>query len=115
MQLNTTIATDGKGLWSSTSTDVQCTSASLAYCTPECDFGELRVYFDTESWLVDEVGLVYTDPGFLKNLKSLLASEGINTVDINYSEAGMQADDYVSFDVGAEFIQSWLALGYRFC
>jgi hypothetical protein len=55
---------------------------------------------------------VYTDPGFLKNLKGLLASEGIMTVDVDYSEAGMQGDDYVSFDVGAEFIQSWLALGY---
>ena len=112
MQINTAIATNGEGLWSNSATSVYCTLAELAYCTPECDFGELRVYYDTSTWAVNSQGLVYTDPGFLKNLKGLLASEGIMTVDVDYSEAGMQGDDYVSFDVGTEFIRSWLALGY---
>jgi hypothetical protein len=112
MQINTAIAANGKGLWSNTATSVYCTVAELAYCTPECDFGELRVYYDTDTWAVNTQGLVYTDPGFLKNLKGLLTSEGINVEDLGYSEAGMQDDDYVSFDVGAEFIRSWLALGH---
>jgi hypothetical protein len=27
--------------------------------------------------------------------------------DVDYSEQGMQGDNYVSFDVGAKFLKSW--------
>jgi hypothetical protein len=30
-------------------------------------------------------------------------------VDLCYSEQGMQGDDYVSFDIGADFLRSWEA------
>ena len=112
MQINTAIATNGGGLWSSTSTSVYCTDASIAYCNEESDWGELRVYYDTLTWDIDTLGLVYTDPGFLKNIKRLFTAAGIDVEDLSYSEQGMQGDDYVSFDVGPQFIKGWLAAGY---
>ena len=110
MQINTDIATTGKGLWSSVSAAVQCTHIKLAYCDEECSWGELRVYYDTATWDVNAQGLVYTDPGFLNDLKQLLTLRGLDVEDLSYSEAGMQGDDYVSLDVGTVFIRSWLGI-----
>ena len=53
-------------------------------------------------------GLIYTDPLFLEEFKLLLAQESLDNSDISYSEQGMQGDDYVSFDVGYNFLKSWL-------
>jgi hypothetical protein len=112
MQINTTIATNGRGLWSNSSTSVYCTDASIAYCNEESDWAELRVYFDTSTWDIDSLGLVYTDPGFLKNIKRLFTAAGINVEDLGYSEQGMQGDDYVSLDAGPLFIAAWRAAGH---
>ena len=53
-------------------------------------------------------GFIYTDPLFLHTLKMYMYDMGIDTTDITYSEQGMQGDDYVSFDVGSKFINSFV-------
>ena len=112
MQINTDIATTGRGFWSSVSAAVHCTDISMAYCDEECSWAELRVYFDTATWDVDAQGLVYTDPGFLNDLKQLLTDRGLVVEDLSYSEQGMQGDDYVSLDAGPLFIAAWCAAGH---
>ena len=101
--------TSGNGLWSNVAKSVQVTGLNLDYINEEGDFGELRVYFDTQSWNVNENGLVYTDKNFLKELKNFLAEQNLGT-DVYYSEQGMQGDNYVSLDCEIEFINSFKSL-----
>ena len=107
MQTFTTLHTNGKGYWSNTAKAVDVTRLALQYCTAERDFGELCVYFTSASWDVDTLGLIYTDPLFMQELREYLVSLGFTAEeanDVSYSEQGMQTDEYVSCDVGAEFI-----------
>lgn len=105
---NVTLRTNGQGLWTGVAAPVRVTELVLAYVDDEQSFGELRVRFDTESWDVESKGLIYTDPQFLSELKVALHLKGFNVSDLHYSEHGMQGDDYVSFDIGAKFIASFL-------
>ena len=107
MQTFTTLHTNGQGLWSDIATAVDITKLDLQYVSNERDFGELCVYFNTDSWDVNTNGLVYTDPLFLFELREYLVSLGFTAEeaqDVSYSEQGMQTDAYVSCDVGLDFI-----------
>jgi hypothetical protein len=99
--------TAGNGYWSNVAKEVDIEDMQISYCSEEKDFGELRVYFATEDWNVEEDGLIYTDKLFIKQLNSFLVEQGLTKVD--YSEQGMQGDNYVSCDVGADFIKAWEA------
>lgn len=99
--------TSGDGYWSNAAKVVQITDIKLGYCAEEKDFGELCVYFNTATWDVEQDGLIYTDKLFLQELNAFLAKHGLGEAE--YSEQGMQGDDYVSLDVGAEFIAKWEA------
>jgi hypothetical protein len=102
--------TDGKrGLWSNVAKAVEIVDMRIGYCTDEKDFGELCVYFNTDTWDIEQDGLIYTDTGFMAELQAFLKAHGLAGDDVDYSEQGMQGDDYVSCDVGKEFIDSWLA------
>jgi hypothetical protein len=102
------IPTDGSGYWSSIAKEVFVTEMEISYLNDESDFGELRVYFNTEDWNVDSDGLIYTDKLFLETLKSYMIDMGYDSSDVSYSEQGMQGDKYVSFDVGSKFINSFM-------
>ena len=93
------IQTSGTGLWSNAVKNVHCVGFTVPYCNEHHDFGELRVIFDTDTWNVDEDGLIYTGPAFLVAIR-----EAFGTNDIEYSEQDMQGADFVSFDVGREFL-----------
>ena len=99
-------STSGDGYWSNVSKDVEVTDMKLGYVNDEQDFGELRVYFDTATWNVNKDGLIYTDSKFKQDLMQFVKQQGL-VVDLCYSEQGMQGDNYVSLDVGAEFLDSW--------
>lgn len=101
------IKTAGDGFWSTHQQNVQCTIAEVSYVNSPQTFGELRVYFDTNSWNVDESGLIYTDDGFLAGVHEAFKLAGFDPSDIEYSEQGMQGDNYVSMDVGEKFLTSW--------
>ena len=95
------IETSGTGLWSNVIKEVKTTGYTIPY-NNDFDFGELRVYFDTNTWNVDDDGLIYTDPAFLDCIR-----EAFGTDDIDYSEMGMQGNGFVSFDVGQEFLMMY--------
>jgi hypothetical protein len=97
----------GDGYWTTFSGQVRCTVADVPYINDEADFGELRVYFNTQDWDVDEVGLIYTDSKFIAEVKEIFKAAGFDSSDISYSEQGMQGDDYVSMDVGQKFLKDW--------
>ena len=99
--------TAGDGYWSNTAKSVEIVDMQIAYVADDKDFGELRVYFNTADWDVNEDGLIYTDKEFLHELNVFLVEQGLCPVD--YSEQGMQGDNYVSLDVEEEFIALWEA------
>ena len=96
------IVTSGFGLWSDKIKEVKTTKYSIPYINEDCDFGELRVYFDKNTWNVETDGLIYTDPAFLESIRVAFGCRNIE-----YSEQGMQGDNFVSFDVGAEFLNMY--------
>jgi len=104
------LSTDGSGYWSDRSAQVPVTGLDLSYVAHGETFGELRVYFDTDSWDIDDHGLIYTDRRFIKELHDLLRGVNLDPEDVHYSEQGMQGHDYVSLDVGAKFIKSFKTL-----
>jgi hypothetical protein len=98
--------TSGDGYWSNVKKAVEITDMQLGYVNDEGDFGELRVYFNTDTWNVNTDGLIYTDSLFKQQLMAFIAQHGL-VVDLCYSEQGMQGDNYVSLDVGKDFLDSW--------
>jgi hypothetical protein len=113
-----TLNTNGRGYWSRTATAVEIVDIRVAYINDERDFGELRVYFNTDGeelgssfWDVNTDGLIYTDKQFISELQAFLDAQSLPGRDVSYSEQGMQGDNYVSFDIGRDFINSWDAKG----
>lgn len=102
-----TFSTDGKGYWSRAQKTVEITDMRVTYVNDERDFGELRVYFNTKDWDVNVDGLIYTDKLFLSQLREFLDQQGLQGRDVDYSEQGMQGDNFVSLDVGKKFLAAW--------
>jgi len=106
-----TIKTGGNGLWSIEEKKVKLTNMFVDGVYG--DFGELRVYFDLKTWDPDEDGLIYTDDLWLKQFREKLITIGYTekaVKDIDYSEQGMQGDDYVSLDCGIKFMGEYFTL-----
>ena len=106
-KVNVTLNTNGCGYWSEVAKPVKIVSINVPWVDDEEEGGELHVYFDTASWDVNTDGLIYTDRQFESELKAFLNSIGLCGEDITYSEQGMQGNDYVSLDVGPDFIKSY--------
>ena len=106
IEVNAVLQTSGDGYWSDVAKCVTVTGISVGYISEDADFGELCVYFN-DSWDVDNDGLIYTDTQFMGDLQDMLTLMGLDGSDVDYSEQGMQGDDYVSCDVGAAFIASY--------
>jgi len=100
------LETAGDGYWSDVAKTVNVTKISVPYVNEDEDFGELCVYFDKQ-WDTRKDGLIYTDSQFLTQLKERLTDCGFDATDVDYSEQGMQGNDYVSLDVGEKFLKSW--------
>jgi hypothetical protein len=98
----------GDGYWSSFQGLVRVTQIELAYTNDEGNFGELRAFFDAGTWDVDQQGLIYTDSQWIEEFRAMSKSLGFSpkaVEDISYSEQGMQGDNFVSMDVGQDFMQ----------
>ena len=110
IKVSKTLKTNGKGFWTSVAKSVRITGLSLRH-DEEFNYGELQVMFSEKSWDVDRYGYIYTDDLFLKQLRKYLISIGLDSSDVNYSEQGMQGDNYVSLDAGPNFIESFKKVG----
>jgi hypothetical protein len=99
--------TEGDGLWSGARKKVRIIGLSLN------DAFDFKVYFLTEgqdSWDPYKDGLIYTDEGWLRSLRANLKILGFSDRSINsidYSEQGMQGDDFVSLDADDPFIKEF--------
>ena len=107
-KVTATLHTNGNGYWSNKRKAVEITGLQLSYTNDELDFGELRVFFNTNTWDTYKDGLIYTDKQFMRELVELLTVQGFDASDVSYSEQGMQGDTYVSCDVGECFINTFM-------
>jgi hypothetical protein len=111
--------TDGKGYWSTIKKSVTLTKLQISSVNKsgllDSDHGELRVYFDPTTWeattrqMKGGDGLIYTDKRWMREFRKLLISygfskEAVKEENLSYSEMGMQGVDYVSLDIGKEFL-----------
>ena len=103
-----TFHTDGSGLWSRHAGPVNTTELQMSRFSNNS--GELRVYFDKTTWSIRKHGLIYTDEQFLRELKAEFEKLNVNASRLDYSEQGMQGDNYVSFDVNKTFMKDFEAL-----
>jgi len=116
-QLKLKLHVEGTGCWTSWSGDVtgtlkfKVTEPSVGPSGTKYEgFAEGRFYLD--DWN-NELGMIYTDPEFMNQLQNSLTGLGfINSQDIDYSEAGMQGEDYVSMDASYDLTQQAIQLGY---
>lgn len=119
MALNRFVQTAGNGLWSSKYGKVKLRNAKARFTfgwMPK-PYGELKVYFYKSTWNPDKHGLIYTDGLWLMEFRKLLAKKGFTKKacnDVDYSEQGMQGDNYVSLDIGYHFYKEWAAKKYYF-
>lgn len=97
--------TNGTSLWSGNAKSIKILEIYLNYIDGT-DHGELHAKFRKSDWNVNRDGLIYTDEGWLKGFNHKLVEMGGTPVD--YSEQGMQGDNYVSLDVGKKFLNSEL-------
>ena len=102
-----TVDTIGDGYWSDTAMEnikIKILPKDPFLVLDNQIYGHLRAYFDKRQWDVNIHGLIYTDSLFIKGVKNLLKAKGFTYYDeIEYSEQGMQGDDYVDFDCGDAF------------
>ena len=101
------IHTNGDGHWSKHARPVGIIDLQIGYISDDQVFGELKVVFDTTTWDTKLHGLIYTDRKFIDELRTYLYSVGLVGIDAEYSEQGMQGRNFVSFDIGKSFIDSW--------
>jgi len=72
------------------------------------NYGELKAYFDTESWDYSSDGYIYGEQEFLDALCEHMSAMNLDVGSVDYSEAGMQGSNYVSMDVDSLFIESFV-------
>jgi hypothetical protein len=115
-KVNFRTQTDGQGYWNSKRKFVTINRIELASFDEDDQFGELRAYFDPVEWDIDEDGLIYSDSTWKYTFVQCMQTLGFSDdaiLHIAYSEQGMQGNDYVSLDVGPDFVRECDAL-YRF-
>ena len=90
------IQTGGDGLWSSRSTIVEVTNITVKW--EGGNLVEINASFDPNTWNVERDGLIYTDKMFLEGLRRKISDlSGVNMT-LDYTEQGMQGDDYISLE-----------------
>lgn len=115
LKLGAVCKTAGNGLWSDEERSVKVLKATIRGFMPEYpSCGDLRVKFSIKTWNTDKHGLIYTDTLWLREFKQLLESRGFSKKAVNevdYSEQGMQGNDYVSLDIDKRFLKEWRERG----
>lgn len=107
------IETDGSGCWTKKSKKVRITKIEWQVNEYDDELGfqpetSCCIYFTNKSWDTGKDNFIYTDQGFMNNLKKYLLSlvergklpKDLPWEDIGYSEQGMQGHDYVHTVLG---------------
>lgn len=101
-----TVSTNGRGLWSNIERKVDIDSIVVHWADMDINDEpwrsvEVRVGFTPETWDINEDGLIYTDTRFTAGVRKILKNRGLALIskDLNYTEQGMQGENYVSMEI----------------
>jgi hypothetical protein len=103
--------TDGRGYWSKSKKKIVHNKLRLWYDSGE-NHGSLNVFFNKEYWDIENHGLIYTDDNWLKEFKAELKRIGFKKFKADFSEQGLQGDNYVDLDVDKSFAKEYFNLLY---
>ena len=96
------IQTAGDGLWSNKKKTVNIKKIEIIE-DKEYDHVYVNLFFTKKSWDVNKYGLIYTDSLFLEEAKAILSYNyrqiKLKWKNLNYTEQGMQGDNYVSMEL----------------
>jgi hypothetical protein len=112
------LTTGGNGDWSNEERTVAVTGVALLHCENDYDENdaddfELRICFNTRSWNNNRHGLIYTDSRWMRELIAHFNKLGLPGRAVDYTEQGMQGDNYVSCCVDKkQFLTTWRKLGF---
>lgn len=113
IKVNFVTRTEG-GYWSEAKRTVHITKISLVNVWRDIKYhAELRAYFNQRNWDVEKHGLIYTDESWIKQFRDELKNMGFSKAavkGVDFSEQGMQGDNYVSLDVREQFIHEYALL-----
>ena len=70
---------------------------------------ELRIFVVPKGYNPDKVGLIYTDPGFEKDMQAFFKKLGMPAWSkVDGSEQGMQGNNYVDMEVWSKRAVNWV-------
>ena len=77
----------------------------------ECEYEGVvvEVKFDSRDWKIEDDGLIYTDSGFLSDLQLFFESKGVDASALEYTEHGMQGEEWVSLEADEAFFRTAIA------
>ena len=113
MKVNFVCNTDGNGVWSREAKAVKIHKINILFYHMDSRTGytgELAAYFNQRTWKLSKHGLIYTDKLWIKEFRDELKNLGFSEKavrSVDYSEQGMQGDNYVSLDAGEAFMKEW--------
>lgn len=93
--------------------DKRDASAIQSFKNGNINSAELRVFFLKREWNIGKHGLIYTDKNWIKDFRNGLVAAGFSlkaSKDVDYSEQGMQGNNYISLDVGKKFLKEAVKL-----
>lgn len=118
-KVNITCRTNGEGLWSNSKRkiihQIEIVSELPDRITYrwESDCSNLRVYFNKKYWDIEKHGLIYTDELWLKSFLEEIKRIGFkNFKKVQYSEQGMQGNNYVDLDIDKNFKKEFFNILY---
>lgn len=99
-QIDILASTNGTGLWADGAIkQVRIIGFTVRTRSDGSECHELRAHFAPDTWSTDADGLVYTDRGWLDEFNKACDALGFTEGTCDFSEQGMQGDDYVSLDI----------------
>ena len=101
-----TLHTSGNGYWGKTAKAVRVTGFAI---WTNGEYTQVNATYNTDDWNPNVDGLIYTDPTFLEELKAYFAAQGVDVSELDYSEHGMQDENFVHLEAGEAFARTAIA------
>jgi flagellar biosynthesis regulator FlaF len=107
MKINVNANNDGSSLWSGVKRETKIYDLDVSrYDDGEDDtYIHLEAFFTKRTWDTSRHGLIYTDNNWIREFRKGLISLGLTpgaARAIDYTEQGMQGDNYVSLSCGGK-------------
>lgn len=108
-----TASTNGKGYYTDQAKKVRITEIRISRYVRSKNkpLLQMEVYFNTKDWNTKKDDLIYGDEKWISELRKGLQSIGFVATGLDYTEQGMQEDDFVSVETNNKAaVESFLSI-----